>query len=84
MYKIWRELNLLENSLLLNRLTKSSIVRILNVEVGDMPKEQVGPHLLGIKNLIEQKTAINTGTSLNEYNNPGPIENNIYVPVHNG
>lgn len=84
LYKIWRELNLLENSLLLNRLTKSSIVRILNVEVGDMPKEQVGPHLLGIKNLIEQKTAINTGTSLNEYNNPGPIENNIYVPVHNG
>lgn len=83
-YKIWRELNLLENSLLLNRLTKSSIVRILNVEVGDMPKEQVGPHLLGIKNLIEQKTAINNGTSINEYTNPGPMENNIYVPTHNG
>lgn len=83
-YKIWRELNLLENSLLLNRLTKSSIVRILNVEVGDMPKEQVGPHLLGIKNLIEQKTAINQNNNINEYTSPGPIENNIYVPTHNG
>ena len=83
-YKIWRELNLLENSLLLNRLTKSSIVRILNVEVGDMPKEQVGPHLLGIKNLIEQKTANNQNNNINEYTSPGPIENNIYVPTHNG
>ena len=83
-FKIWREMVLLENSMLLNRLTKSSIVRIVNVEVGDMPKENVGPHLVGIKGLMEQKTAIDTGNSLNEYTNPGPVENNVYVPTHNG
>lgn len=81
-FKTWRELSLLENSLLLNRVTKSSIVRIISVEVGDMPKEQVGPHLHGIKSLIEQKSAINAGGSLTEYTNPGPVENNIYVPTH--
>ena len=48
-FKVWRELSLLENSVLLNRVTKSSIVRIIGVEVGDMPKEMVGPHLQGIK-----------------------------------
>ena len=83
-FKIWRELSLLENSMLLNRITKSSIVRMINVEVGDMPKEMVGPHLQGIKSLMEQKAAINTGKSMNEYTNPGPIENNIYVPTHQG
>jgi hypothetical protein len=83
-FKIWRELMLLENSVLLNRITKSSIVRLINVEVGDMPKESVGPHLLGIKQMMEQKAAINTGSSLSEYTNPGPIENNIYVPTHDG
>jgi hypothetical protein len=83
-FKIWRELNLLENSVLLNRITKSSIVRVINVEVGDMPKEQVGPHLTGIKQLIEQKSALNEGTSLNEYTNPGPVENNVYVPTRGG
>ena len=82
-FKTWRELSLLENSLLLNRVTKSSIVRIISVEVGDMPKEMIGPHLQGIKSLIEQKSALNTGNSLTEYTNPGPIENNIYVPTHN-
>ena len=83
-FKIWREMMLLENCMLLNRLTKSSLVRVVNVEVGDMPKEQIGPHLMGIKQLMEQKSAINEGNSLREYTNPGPIENNIYVPTHNG
>lgn len=83
-FKIWRELNLLENSVLLNRITKSSIVRVINVEVGDMPKENVGPHLAGIKQLIEQKSALNEGNSLNEYTNPGPVENNVYVPTRGG
>jgi len=83
-YKIWREMNLLENSMLLNRVTKSSIVRVIQVEVGDMPKENVGPHLQGIKSLMEQKTAINAGGSLTEYNNAGPTENNVYIPTHGG
>lgn len=83
-FKIWRELTLLENSVLLNRLTKSAIVRLINVEVGDMPKEMVGPHLQGIKSLLEQKAAIDTGNSMSEYTNPGPVENNVYVPTHDG
>ena len=70
--------------MLLNRVSKSSILRAINVEVGDMPKEMVGPHLQGIKSLIEQKTALNVGQSMNEYTSPGPIENNIYIPTHNG
>ena len=83
-FKIWRELMLLENSLLLNRLTRSSVIRIINVEIGDMPKENVQIHLAGIKNLIEQKSALYAGNGLNEYTNPGPIENTIYVPSHEG
>ena len=83
-FKIWRNLTLLENSLLLNRLSRSTLIRIMNVEIGDMPKEAVGPKLMEIKRLIEQKTAINQGKSITEYTNPGPMENTIYVPTHNG
>lgn len=81
-FKNWRLLSLLENSVILNRLTKSAITRIIKVQVGDMPKEKVGPHLTGIKQLMEQKTAIDTSKGMSEYTNPGPVENNIYVPVH--
>lgn len=83
-FKIWRELTLLENSILLNRVTKSSLVRVVGVEVGDMPKENVGPHLQGVKSLIEQKSALDVGGSMNEYTNPGPVENNVYIPTRQG
>ena len=83
-YKIWREKSLLENAVLLNRVTRSSIVRKVSVEVGDMPKEQVQQTLRRVKELMEQKTAIQTGRGMNEYTNPGPMENNIYFATHNG
>ena len=82
-YKIWRQLMLLENSVLLNRVTQSSIVRVIGVEVGDMPKEQVQPHLMNIKQLIEQKAALDVNKSMSEYTNPGPVVNNIYIPTRN-
>jgi hypothetical protein len=77
-------LSKLENSLLLNRITKSSILRVIGVEVADMPKERVGPHLSRIKSLVEQKSSISDGNMMTEYTNPGAMENNIYVPTHNG
>lgn len=83
-YKIWREKSLLENAALLNRITRSSIVRKVGVEVGDMPKEQVQQTLRRVKEMMEQKSALNVGNSMSEYNNPGPIENNIYFATHGG
>ena len=83
-FKTWRELNLLQSSVLLNRVTKSSLVRVINVEVGDMPKENVTKILMDVKRMLEQKTAIDKDTGMTEYTNSGPIENNIYVPTHGG
>ena len=81
LFKVWRELSLLEDSVLLNRITKSSIIRIIGIQVGDMPKENIGPYLQRMKSLVEQKTALNNGDYMSEYTNPGPVENNVYVPI---
>jgi hypothetical protein len=83
-YKVWREKALLESAALLNRLTRSSVVRKVGVEVGDMPKEQVQQTLRRVKDMMEQKSSINVGNSMSEYNNPGPMENNIYFATHGG
>ena len=83
-FKIWRELSLLEDSILLNRLTRSGYINFLLVEVGDMPKDRVQLTLQGLKDKIEQKTALNSGKSMQEYTNPGPINNVIYLPTRNG
>ena len=83
-FKTWRELNLLENSVLINRLTKSSILRTINVEIGDMGKTEAQTLLRRIKTMVEQKSAYNLNTSMQDYVNPGPTENILYFPVHNG
>ena len=81
-FKTWRQLSLLENSILLNRLSKSSVTRVIGIQVGDMPKEMVQPTIQRVKQLIEQKSAINAAVSMNEYTNAGSYENSIYVPIY--
>ena len=83
-YKIWREKALLESAILLSRITRSGIVRKVSVEVGDMPKEQVQQTLRRVKEMFEQKSAINTDKGFSEYNNPGAVENFIYHATHDG
>lgn len=77
-------MSLLEDAIILNRVTKSSLVRIIQIEVGDMPKDMISSHLQSIKSMMEQKGALDTNHKYNEYTNPAPIENNIYVPTHEG
>ena len=71
-------------SALLNRITQSAVIRVIGVETGDMPSEQVQVYLSRLKEKMEQKTAMQTNQGMAEYNNPGPIINTIYVPTHEG
>lgn len=84
-YKIYQELKLLEDALLLNRITRSSIIRLLQVEVGDSTKNQIQLILKRLKNMIEQKTLMNKNEGkYKSQANPGPVENIIYMPTRNG
>lgn len=83
-FKAWREMTLLENSIILNRLTKSATTKVFKVPVGDMSKNEIRAHLQGIKQLFEQKSAMASGGGMWEYNNPGPVENSVFIPVYEG
>lgn len=82
LYKIWRQQSLLENSVILNRVTRSAITRILSIDVGDMSKDQVTKRVAKIKSMIEQKSAIKSGEGMSDYTDPSPVENIIYLPVN--
>lgn len=85
LYRTYKEISLMEDSLILNRVTKSSLIRILQIEVGDMPKSQARELLKRIKNLIEQKNFMNKNDgTYSSMASPGPVENVIYVPTHDG
>lgn len=84
LFKIWRQMSLMENSLLLSRLTRSSITRAIQMEVGDMPQNQVMNVTSRVKSLFEQKSALDVGSKISEYTNPGPVENIVILPTRNG
>lgn len=84
LFKVWRQFSLMENSILLSRLTRSSITRAIQMEVGDMPQNQVMNVTSRVKSLLEQKSALETGTKMSEYVNPGPVENIVILPTRNG
>lgn len=84
LFRVWRELSLLENSVMLSRLTKSSVLRIINVEVGDMPKDKVRDLVTRLKTNMEQKSSLDVGNGIQEYTNPGPVENTLYTTSHQG
>ena len=84
LFKVWRELSLLENSVLLSRITRSSIVRLLQMEIGDMPKAKVQQVTNNIRSLLEHKNALEVGSKMSEYVNPGPVENIVILPTRNG
>lgn len=84
-YEAAQTVKLLEDSMMLSRVTKSALLRILQIETGNIPKTEVESLLHRVKSLIEQGIAYNklNGT-VSSYNSPGPMENMIYVPTKEG
>ena len=83
-YKIWREKSLLESAILLTRVTRSSLIQKVQVEVGDMSKEQARKVLRNVKQMFEQKTSLDPNTSMTDYTNPGAVVNYVYFTTHGG
>ena len=83
-YKVWREKTLLESAIMLTRITRSSLIQKVQVEVGDMSKEKAHATLRNIKQLFEQKATLDPNASMSEYTNPGAIVNYVYLTTHGG
>lgn len=84
-YGPYQTLKLKEDSVLLERVTKSSITRVVQVELGDMPEAQKIKKLQEIKQQIEQQVILNkqAGT-IQSRAGAQPTENIIYTTTKDG
>lgn len=84
-YYPYQSLKLKEDSVTLERITKASITRIIQVELGDMPEPQKKVKLQEIKQQIEQQLIMNKDQGYLQ-STPGaqPMENIIYTTTKNG
>lgn len=84
-YGAYQTLKLKEESVLLERVTKSSITRVIQVELGDLPESKKKQKLQEIKQQIEQQLIMNKQAgSLQSRAGAQPIENIIYTSTRQG
>lgn len=84
-YGAYQTLKLKEESVLLERITKSSITRVIQVELGDLPESKKRQKLQEIKNQIEQQLIMNKQAgSLQSRAGAQPVENIIYTSTRQG
>lgn len=84
-YGPYQTLKLKEESVLLERITKSSITRVIQVELGDLPEAKKKEKLREIKNQIEQTLIMNKDAGTLQSRASGqPIENILYTATRNG
>lgn len=84
-YSSYQTLKLKEDSVLLERVTKSSIIRVIQVELGDLPESQKRKKLQEIKNQIEQQMIINKDEgTMQSRSGAQPTENILYTTTKNG
>lgn len=84
-YPLWRQMQLLENSMLLNRINKNAILRLLTVEVGNVPSEEDANSIVSaVANMLQTKMSISTKTMSNLYLSDSPTVNYAVMPTKNG
>ena len=78
-------LSLLEDALVANRVTRSALLRILQIEIGDCSPQEEDRILDKLQRGIEHKLAADTNTGqTNSYADPVPMEKIIYTATRNG
>lgn len=78
-------LSLLEDALVANRVTRSALLRILQIEVGDCSDQEEDMILDKLQRTIEHKLSVNTNTGgTQSYADPGPLEKIVYTTTRNG
>lgn len=78
-------LSLLEDALVANRVTRSALLRILQIEVGDCSSQEEDRILDTLQRTMEHKLSVNTTTGATQsYADPGPLEKIVYTTTRNG
>jgi|694.fasta_scaffold07359_4 hypothetical protein len=83
-FRTFKQLSMLEDSVIIYRLVRAPERRVFYVDVGNMPQQRVKQYLENIKNEIRQKRMPNTTNNQDVIDgtyNPNSISEDYYFPV---
>ena len=86
-YKTFKQLSMLEDSIIIYRIVRAPERRVFYIDVGNMPQQRVKQYLESIKNDIRQKRVPTSATSsggkdqVESVYNPNSIQEDYFFPV---
>ena len=85
-YRVFRQVSMLEDSVIIYRLVRAPERRVFYIDVGNMPAQRVKQHLEQIRNDIRQKRFVNSATKdgnadVDTQYNPNSIQEDFFFPV---
>lgn len=85
-YRVFRQISMLEDSVIIYRLVRAPERRVFYIDVGNMPAQRVKQHLEQVRNDIRQKRFVNHqgkdgGADVDSQYNPNSIQEDYFFPV---
>ena len=85
-FKTWKQLTMLEDSIIIYRIVRAPERRVFYIDVGNMPQQRVKQYLESIKNDIRQKRVPTAGQNggkdtVDSVYNPNSIQEDYFFPV---
>jgi len=83
--RVWKQLNLMEDAMLIHRIMRSPEKRIFNIEVGNLPPNEIDTHMEQTISRMKKIPFVDPNTG--DYNLKFNLENmleDIYIPTRGG
>lgn len=83
--RVWKQLTLMEDAMLIHRIMRAPQKRVFNIDVGNLPPNEIAPYIEKISNQSKKVPLVDdlTGDYNLKYNMQNLIED-FYIPVRGG
>ena len=83
--RIWRQLILLEDAMLVYRVIRAPERRVFKIDVGNVPPEDIGNYMEQVQNSLKRSSVIDNKTGKVDLRyNPLSVDEDYYIPVRGG
>lgn len=82
--RIWRQLILQEDAMLLYRVVRAPERRVFYIDVGNVPPEDIGDYVEQAKTALKRNTIVSQGGGADLRYNPMAVDEDYFIPVRGG
>ena len=82
--RIWRQLILIEDAMMVYRVIRSPERRVFYIDVGNVPPEDVANYVEQAKNSLKVNKVVGSGGNVDLRYNPMAVDEDYFIPVRGG